>query len=120
MDESISNPKSSQQYWTVDDIKNKLASEKVVVFSKGTKDHPRCGYSAQTLDELSSLGNQVEVIDVSKNRSIVAALRTVTGRKALPMICYDGALMSCSDDLPELLASGTLKESIQKRIAHKN
>lgn len=114
MDSSVAKPKSDRQYWTVDDIKDKMSSSKVVVFSKGTREDPRCGFTAQAFDELEGISEDLEIVNVCEDKSIIAALRTVTGRKALPIVVIDGKVVSCSDDLPKMLKSGTLREQVEK------
>lgn len=114
MDPSVAKPKSDRQYWTVDDIKQRMSRSKVVVFGKGTREKPRCGFSAKTFDQLAGLSEAVEVINVCEDKSIIAALRTVTGRKALPIVVIDGTVVSCSDDLPRMLDSGELREQVEK------
>ena len=42
--------------WNVDDIKAKVAEHKIVLFAKGTKEQPMCGFSARVAQILAHLG----------------------------------------------------------------
>ncbi len=112
MDQSISSHCSSHTYWTTDDIRSKIECSKVVVFSKGTVDHPRCGYSERTLHAVVDCGRPFEVVDVCSNPTIVAALRSVAGRKALPLVFVDGDLVANSDGLSRMIDTGELQERV--------
>lgn len=118
MDQSIARPSSRRVVWTTEDIRQKISDSKVVVFGKGTPEKPKCGFSEKAFSELEAWENEVEVVDVCKDSSIIAALRTVTGRKALPIVFVEGKMVSCSDDLPQMLRSGGLRESVRKVLAN--
>lgn len=112
MDQSVAAHSSTRTYWTTDDIRQKIEKSKVVVFSKGTPDHPRCGFSERALAAIEHCGRPYEVVDVCTDSSIIAALRNVAGRKALPLIYVEGALVSSSENLQRSIESGELETKI--------
>ena len=112
MDHSIASHSSSRTYWSADDIRSKIEHSKVVVFSKGTIDHPRCGFSEQTLHAVEDCGKPFEVVDVCSDPSIVPALRNVAGRKPLPLVFVDGSLVANSEALYKMIESGELQQRV--------
>lgn len=117
MDESVAQGKSQRRYWTADDIRNRIEKSKVVIFSKGSEQKPRCGFSRETLSQLRDLEESVDIIDVCEDSSIVAALRKVAGPKALPLVYVNGDVVSCSDSLPKLLESGELMAKVKEALS---
>ncbi|MCB0360414.1 MAG: hypothetical protein KDD44_12285 [Bdellovibrionales bacterium] len=114
MDQSVANRQSRRRVWTSEEIRSKVESSKVVLFTKGTKEQPRCGFSERAFVELEPWSSEVEVINVCEDSSIIPALRSVVGRKALPLVSVDGTFHSCSDDLPKMLESGELRHQVEK------
>lgn len=112
MDQSVASHSSSRTYWTTEDIRHKIEHSKVVVFSKGTIENPRCGFSKQALNAIDDCGTPFEVVDVCTDSSIVAALRTYAGRKSLPLIYVEGALVSSSEELEKMVQSGELRARV--------
>lgn len=113
MDESIRTPSSNRNHWTVDDIRKAIEKSKVVVFAKGTADHPRCGFSERVFSAMRDTGRPYEVIDVYEERSIVPALREFSGGNShLPLVYIDGSLVTTSDTLEHVLQSGELREKL--------
>lgn len=118
MDQSVAKEKSQRHYWTAEDIRHRIEKSKVVVFSKGSENKPRCGFSRETLSQLRDLDESVDIIDVCEDSSIVAALRKVAGQKALPLVYVNGSIVSCcSDSLPRLLESGELKNCVKQALS---
>ena len=89
MDASVLSRGARRHYWTVDEVRSRISSSKVVVFTKGDAKEPLCGYSERALSATSGLG-QVEVVNVCEDSSIVPALAAFSGRRQLPQIYVDG------------------------------
>ena len=112
MEKTISSHFASRPHWSAEDIRHKIECSKIVVFSKGTIEQPRCGYSEQALHAVEDCGRPFEVVDVCSNPSIIAALRNVAGRKALPIVYVNGDLVANSDELHRMINSGELKQRV--------
>ncbi|MGC1334931.1 MAG: glutaredoxin domain-containing protein, partial [Candidatus Cybelea sp.] len=48
-------------------IAREVASTRIVVYGKGTKAAPRCGFTLETVEFFNGLGYPFEVIDVLEN-----------------------------------------------------
>ncbi len=118
MDQSVTAPCSERIHWTTDDIEKVIQSTKVVVFSKGNRANPRCGYSKRALAAVERCGKPFDVIDVSVDRSISAALQAYAGRKGkLPVIFVDGAIVGSSETLDEITHNGELSARVEKAFS---
>jgi glutaredoxin-related protein len=104
-------------YWSKDDIRNRIERSKVVVFSKGKAGKPKDGFSERALSALEDTGRPYEVVDVSEDSSIVAALRAYAGRITLPMVYVDGALVSSSETLQHMVDNGELKAKVDRAFS---
>ena len=88
-----------KEHWTTDDVRNAVSSARVVVFSKGSPSNPKCGFSKRTLSVVEGCGGPFEVVDVTENKSIRAALAVYAGERSLPLVFVDGELVPPSDYL---------------------
>ena len=114
MDQSIRTINSTRSCWTTDDVRNKIEKSKVVVFAKGTPDHPRCGFTERVFMAIQRSGKPYEVIDCYEDRSIVAALKAYSGEQHLPMVYVNGELISSSDNQAEVLHNGELDAKVEE------
>ncbi len=114
MDKSIVSGLSRRTHWTTDDIRSRIETNKIVVFAKGDPDHPRDGFSERAFVAMKHTGRPYDVVDVTNNSSIVAALRAYAGRVTLPMVYVDGALVTSSETLQRTLDSGELEEKVNQ------
>lgn len=100
--------------WTTDDIRSHIEKSRVVVFAKGTAEHPRCGFSERVFGAMQESGQPYDCIDVSQDRSILPALRAFTGRpQFLPIVYVDGEIISSSETLEGMIQSGELQRKLQ-------
>ena len=99
--------------WTTDDIRSHIEKSRVVVFAKGTAEHPRCGFSERVFGAMQESGQTYDCIDVSQDRSILPALRAFTGRpQFLPIVYVDGEIVSSSETLEGMIQSGELQKKL--------
>ena len=100
--------------WTTEDVRERVSGSKIVVFSKGTYHNPRCGFSKQALHAVDDCGKPYDVVDVSGDRSIIAALRTYAGACGIPLVFVDGDLVSTPENLQQVVNSGRLRRAVNK------
>lgn len=97
--------------WTTDDIAEIIKEHSIVLFSRGTKQYPRCGFSARTIDYLDSKGVEFFCIDVLADKSIVPAITALYGQHcSFPLVVTNGQLISDFDEL-QFAMSGCAQEA---------
>ncbi len=92
-----------------EEIKKEISENPVLLYAKGTKEMPRCGFSAATVQILSSYGIDFKVIDVLSNFDKKEALKEVSGWPTIPQLYVKGELVGGCDITRELHESGELK-----------
>ena len=89
-------------------IEEEIASHKILVYGKGTKAAPRCGFTLETIAFFNDLGYPFEVIDVLEDNEKRQALTNMTDWPTLPKVFIDGKFYGDTDILGPLRDSGEL------------
>jgi monothiol glutaredoxin len=96
-----------------DELKNQIADEikahKVLVYGKGTKEAPRCGFTMETIAFFSQFDYPFEVIDVLEDMPKRQALAEMTDWPTLPKVFIDGKFYGDTDVLGPMLERGELR-----------
>ena len=103
--------------WNVDDIKKKVSENKLLVFAKGTKDQPMCGFSNRAIEILRHVCQPFEVVNIFDDPSIRPALQEAYQWPTTPQVFLDGELLGGSDILLELFQNGELQQKVDAAFA---
>ena len=90
-------------------ITQEIAAHRIVVYGKGTKRAPRCGFTLETIDFFNQLGFPFEVIDVLADPEKRQALSEMTNWPTLPKVFIGGKFYGDTDVLGPMLESGELR-----------
>lgn len=99
--------------WTTEDIKQAITSNKVLIFAKGTKEQPMCGFSHRAIQVMGAVGKPFEVINIFDDPSIRPALVEFSGWPTTPQVYIGGELIGGSDIALELYNSGELQKKVE-------
>ena len=97
---------------TVDEIKKVIASHEIVVFAKGSKQQPMCGFSAHAMDILNRTGKPYEVVNIFDEEDTRANLVGFSKWPTTPQVFVGGELLGGSDIVEEMFESGELQKKI--------
>ena len=61
-----------------DEIKQEVADNKILIYGKGTKSAPQCGFTVETIQFFNKYGHPFEVINVLDNMEKRDALSKMT------------------------------------------
>ncbi len=103
--------------WSKADIKKTVAEHKLLLFAKGTKEQPMCGFSHRAIQILDSIGKPFEVINIFDDPSIRPALVEFSGWPTTPQLFVGGELIGGSDIALELYNSGELQKKVETTFA---
>ncbi len=92
-----------------DQIKEEIASNKILIYGKGTKTAPRCGFTVETIQFFDKYGYPFEVVDVLENMPKREALNQLTNWPTLPKVFIDGKFYGDTDILDEMEAKGEVE-----------
>ena len=92
-----------------DEIKEEIANNKILIYGKGTKSAPQCGFTAETVQFFNKYGHPVEVVNVLENLNKREALSKMTNWPTLPKVFIDGKFYGDTDILDEMEAKGEVE-----------
>jgi len=92
-----------------DEIKEEIANNKILIYGKGTKSAPQCGFTAETVQFFNKYGHPFEVVNVLENMSKREALSKMTNWPTLPKVFIDGKFYGDTDILDEMEAKGEVE-----------
>ena len=98
-------------------INAQLAKDKIVIYMKGTKESPRCGFSAQACQVLKAHNKPFVSYDVLNDEELWNHLDEHSGWETFPQIFVDGKLVGGCDIVTEMHQSGELKKVIDAAFA---
>ncbi|MCX6117113.1 MAG: Grx4 family monothiol glutaredoxin [Proteobacteria bacterium] len=90
-------------------IKSEIESNPVVLFMKGNKDQPMCGFSAQVVHVLKQHGVNFKDIDVLSDGDVREGIKEVNNWPTIPQLFVKGKFIGGCDITMELHRSGELK-----------
>jgi monothiol glutaredoxin len=97
-----------------DEIEREVAANIIVVYGKGTKSAPRCGFTLETIEFFTNLGHPFEVIDVLENMPKREALSAMTDWPTLPKVFINGKFYGDTDILGPMSENGELQAILQE------
>ena len=102
-----------------DEIKKEVADNPVVIYMKGTKEAPQCGFSAAAIQVLSSYGIAYADVNVLADHEKWAAVKTFSQWPTIPQIYIGGKFVGGCDILREMHAKGEIAPLIDQAFAAK-
>ena len=102
-----------------DEIKREIADNTILVYGKGTKDAPRCGFTLETIQFFNAFGYPFEVVDVLENMPKREALSQLTDWPTLPKVFIGGQFYGDTDILGPMAQSGELAKLLEKSFEGK-
>ena len=94
---------------TIDELIN---ANSVVLFMKGNKQMPQCGFSARAIEALMSTGVDFETVDVLSNPAIRQGIKDYSNWPTIPQLYINQEFIGGSDILTQMHASGELHEAL--------
>lgn len=94
---------------TLKKIESQISNNRVILFMKGTKEMPQCGFSAKVVQILNSHGVDYETVDVLADPEIRQGIKEYSQWPTLPQLFVDGKFIGGCDICVEMEASGELE-----------
>ena len=91
-------------------IRETVEQNRVVLFMKGTKNFPQCGFSARAVEILKSCGAEFKDVNVLADPAIRQGIKEYSSWPTIPQVYVDGKFIGGSDILLELHQSGELQK----------
>jgi Grx4 family monothiol glutaredoxin len=81
----------------------------VMLFMKGDRTNPKCGFSNKTIQLLDEQGVLYETFDILSNEKVRQGLKTYSNWPTYPQLYIRGELVGGLDIIQELIAEGEFK-----------
>jgi monothiol glutaredoxin len=94
-----------------------VRNHKIMVFMKGTKLMPQCGFSNNVVQILNVLGVPFETFDVLSDYEIRQGIKDYSNWPTIPQVYVNGEFLGGSDILIELYQKGELQEMVEVALA---
>jgi monothiol glutaredoxin len=98
-------------------IEKEIADNPVIVYGKGTKDAPRCGFTLETIQFFNSFGYPFTVVDVLENLPKREVLSEMTDWQTLPKVFIKGQFYGDTDILGPMAEKGELQTLLDQTFA---
>ena len=93
-----------------DHIARDIKKNRVILFMKGTKQMPLCGFSAKVVNLLKDLEIDFETRNVLEDDELREGIKAYSNWPTLPQLYIHGTFIGGCDIVSELYESGELKE----------
>lgn len=95
-------------------VEDKVKSNPVIIFMKGTPDFPQCGFSARAVQVLRAAGvKDIAAVDVLADDPLWEALEEFTQWPTVPQIFIGGKFIGGCDIVTEMYERGELQDVLK-------
>lgn len=101
----------------LDQIKDQIENNAIILYMKGSPNAPQCGFSARTVQALMACGERFAYVDVLSNPDVRANLPKYGNWPTFPQLWVDGELIGGCDIVTEMYEKGELKPLIEEAAA---
>lgn len=95
-----------------DTIRETVEKNRVVLFMKGTKNFPQCGFSARAVDILKKCGAEFKDVNVLADPALRQGIKDFSNWPTIPQVYIGGKFVGGSDILLEMFQSGELQKML--------
>lgn len=89
-------------------IESQIANNKVILYMKGSRDMPQCGFSARVVNILNSYGVDYEAVDVLSDPDIRQGIKDYSNWPTIPQLYINGQFVGGCDICVEMDQNGEL------------
>jgi monothiol glutaredoxin len=100
-------------------IKKEIQENPILIYGKGTKEAPRCGFTLETIQFFEKYGHPYTVIDVLNDMPKREILSKMTNWPTLPKVFIGGEFYGDTDILDEMERKGEVKPLLDRTFQKK-
>ncbi len=94
----------------LEQIQETISTNDVVLYMKGTKDFPQCGFSAAVSHVLKTVGVEFLDVDVLRDPEVRQGIKDFSDWPTIPQLYVKGEFIGGCDIIKEMFQSGELQE----------
>ena len=100
-------------------IQSQIDQNKVILYMKGTKEIPQCGFSAQVVQIINSYDVPFETVDVLADPDIRQGIKAYSDWPTIPQLYINGKFIGGCDICIEMDERGELEPLLREAIGQK-
>ena len=93
-------------------IADAIDSDRIVLFMKGTRDFPQCGFSATVVQILDHLIDDYTTVDVLSDPEIRDGIKQYSSWPTIPQLYIKGEFLGGCDIVREMYETGELQTKL--------
>ena len=97
------------------EITNTLESNEVVLFMKGNRRSPQCGFSATVVGILDSMLGDYHTVDVLSEPEVRDGIKTFSSWPTIPQLYVKGEFVGGCDIVREMYENGELQDMLKEK-----
>jgi monothiol glutaredoxin len=97
-------------------IQSAVRDNKIMIFMKGNRTFPQCGFSAATVAIFDQLGVPYATADVLSDPELRDAIKQYSNWPTVPQVYIDGKFVGGCDIIRELAESGELEPMVKAAL----
>lgn len=94
-----------------------IQNNKIMVFMKGNKLMPQCGFSNNVVQILNMLAVPFETFDILADQEIRQGIKEYSNWPTIPQVYINGEFIGGSDIMIELYQKGELQQMVEVALA---
>ncbi len=95
-------------------IDETVRANPVVLFMKGTRQFPQCGFSAAVVGALEQLGTEFKDVNVLDDDRLREGIKVYSNWPTIPQLYVNGELAGGCDIVQEIYEAGELQDMLAK------
>lgn len=94
-------------------IKQQIEQHPVILYMKGNKQFPQCGFSSRAVSILQACGVDFEAVNVLDDPDIRQGIKEFSNWPTIPQLYVRGEFVGGSDIMVEMYENGELQELLK-------
>ena len=94
-------------------IEDEIKANKIIVYMKGSKDAPQCGFSAAVVDVFKALNMPFETRDVLSDNELREGVKKYSNWPTIPQVFVNGKFIGGCGITREMFKTGELQELVK-------
>jgi monothiol glutaredoxin len=92
-----------------DELKQVIQANQVVLFMKGNREMPQCGFSARVVEILNSCDVDFATVDILRDAEVRQGIKVYSNWPTLPQLYIKGEFVGGCDIVTDMHLSGQLE-----------
>ena len=94
--------------------KKEVENNKIILYIKGTKENPQCGFSDRTIQIFNQVGKPFATVDILANPEIRSRMEEFSHWPTFPQVFIGGQFIGGCDIVTEMYENGELTPLVEK------